>query len=116
MSGEEEAKKRKRIIPYRLSEEGINKMNKPLSEKEKLLSMLTDIYDQLEELESVLEASFSDLRISLNKDEQIKISDTSKKILFTESKIDHVNLTFFENSLEPNQKHTSKRLELELGF
>ncbi len=37
-------------------------MNKPLSDKEKLLSMLTEIYDQLEELELVLEASFSDHR------------------------------------------------------
>ncbi|MGG3469611.1 hypothetical protein ABES02_19280 [Neobacillus pocheonensis] len=91
-------------------------MNKPLSEKEKLLSMLTEIYDQLEELESVLEASFSDLRISLNKDVQNKITNSAQTLSFLENKIDHVNLTIFENSLESNKKQAAKRLELEMGF
>ena len=47
-------------------------MNKQLSEKEKLLSMLKEIYEQLEELESVLDASFSDKRINLKKEERIR--------------------------------------------
>ncbi|MDN3016744.1 hypothetical protein PH210_11110 [Paenibacillus sp. BSR1-1] len=91
-------------------------MNKPMSEKEKLVSMLTDIYDQLEELDSVLEASFSDLRISLNKEEQSKINDSALKLSFIENKIDQVNLAFFENSLESSKNPAAKRLELELGF
>ncbi|MGG1675178.1 hypothetical protein ACIFOT_05410 [Neobacillus sp. NRS-1170] len=91
-------------------------MNKPMSEKEKLVSMLTEIYDQLEELDSVLEASFSDLRISLNKDEQSKINDSALKLSFIENKIDQVNLAFFENSLESSKNPAAKRLELELGF
>lgn len=87
-----------------------------MSEKEKLVSMLTEIYDQLEELDSVLEASFSDLRISLNKDEQSKINDSALKLSFIENKIDQVNLAFFENSLESSKNPAAKRLELELGF
>lgn len=91
-------------------------MNTPLSEKENLLTMLTVIENQLEELESVLEASFSDLRISLNNEEQKKINDSAQKLSFLEHKIDQLNLTFFENSLESNKHHAAKRLELELGF
>ncbi|MEH7331341.1 hypothetical protein V7161_01645 [Neobacillus drentensis] len=91
-------------------------MNKPMSEKEKLVLMLTEIYDQLEELDSVLEASFSDLRISLNKEEQSKINDSALKLSFIENKIDQVNLAFFENSLESSKNPAAKRLELELGF
>ncbi len=87
-----------------------------MSEKEKLVSMLTEIYDQLEELDSVLEASFSDLRISLNQEEQSKINDSALKLSFIENKIDQVNLAFFENSIESNKNPAAKRLELELGF
>lgn len=44
-------------------------MTRPTHEKEKLVTMLTEIYDQLEELELVLESSFSDLRMCLNNEE-----------------------------------------------
>ncbi|MBO0958192.1 hypothetical protein J1P26_00480 [Neobacillus sp. MM2021_6] len=84
-------------------------MNKPLSEKEKLLSMLTEIYDQLEELESVLEASFSDLRINLNREQQEKISAPAQRLSDMEYKI--------ANDLpESNLNQIPKPLKLELGF
>ncbi len=91
-------------------------MKQPLSEKENLLSRLTDIYEQLEELESVLGASFSDHRISLNREEQEKIavpvqglSDLGKKI---------ATLTPFSTIEIPDLNHGqgSKSFKLELGF
>ena len=66
-------------------------MNKPLSDKEKLISMLTEIYDQLEDLEVVLEASFSDLRKSLNHEEQDKIMDSKQKLFGIQQKMEKVN-------------------------
>ncbi|EKN69566.1 hypothetical protein BABA_09076 [Neobacillus bataviensis LMG 21833] len=84
-------------------------MNKPLSEKEKLLTMLTEIYDQLEELESVLEASFSDHRINLNREQQEKISVPVQMLSDMEYKI--------ANDLpDSNLNQIPKPLKLELGF
>ncbi|MEH7303486.1 hypothetical protein [Neobacillus drentensis] len=81
-------------------------LNKPLSDKEKLISMLTEIYDQLEELEVVLEASFSDLRKSLDKEEHDKILESKQKLYGLEQTIDKVtSITNLElastNQLEP---------------
>ena len=84
-------------------------MNKPLSEKEKLLTMLTEIYDQLEELESVLETSFSDHRIILNREQQEKISAPVQRLSDMEYKI--------ANDLpDSNLNQIPKPLKLELGF
>ncbi|WP_413309231.1 hypothetical protein AA0X95_12260 [Bacillus sp. 1P10SD] len=91
-------------------------MNKPLSEKEKLLTMLTEIYDQLEELESVLEASFSDLRYSLNQEEQEKLTIPVQKLSAIEKKIENPSVTqgILDEYTENNQ--VAKALKLELGF
>jgi YesN/AraC family two-component response regulator len=91
-------------------------MNKPLSEKEKLLTMLTEIYDQLEELESVLEASFSDLRTSLNQEEQEKLTIPVQKLSAIENKIENHNATqdILDEYSDNNQ--VAKALKLELGF
>ncbi|MFK9093421.1 hypothetical protein [Bacillus salipaludis] len=89
-------------------------MNKPLSEKEKLLTMLTGIYDQLEELESVLEASFSDLRNSLNREEQGKLTVPVQKLSDMEKKIAIVNQS--EENSDSSLNQVSKSLKLELGF
>jgi hypothetical protein len=88
-------------------------MNKPLSEKEELLTRLTDIYDQLEELESVLEASFSDHRISLNREEQEKFTVPVQRLSEIGEKI--APYTTKELS-DCNRGHGSKSLKLELGF
>ncbi len=53
--------------------------------------MLTEIYDQLEDLEVVLEASFSDLRKSLNQEEQDKIMDSKQKLFGIQQTMEKVN-------------------------
>ncbi len=53
--------------------------------------MLTEIYDQLEDLEVVLEASFSDLRKSLDQEEQDKIMESKQKLFGLEQTMDKVN-------------------------
>ncbi|MBI0576099.1 hypothetical protein IEC97_01900 [Neobacillus cucumis] len=90
-------------------------MNKPMSEKEMLLTMLTDIYDQLEELESVLEASFSDLRNSLVEDEHNKLTVPKQQLSAIEVEMGHLFPDTFNNT-DLKQNHVSGRLKLELGF
>jgi hypothetical protein len=91
-------------------------MNKPLSDKEKLISMLSEIYDQLEELEVVLEASFSDLRKSLDKDEQAKLIVSKQKLKGLEQSIEIVNSISKIEFSGPNPNHVSRALQLEMGF
>ncbi|MEH7437181.1 hypothetical protein V7182_06760 [Neobacillus drentensis] len=91
-------------------------MNKPLSEKEKLLTMLTEIYDQLEELESVLEASFSDLRSSLNQEELEKLTIPVQKLSAIENKIENQSATQDILDGYSDNKQVAKALKLELGF
>ncbi len=55
-------------------------MNEPMTDKERLLAMLTGIYEQLEELDSVFQASFSEQRIRLKQDEYKKITVPRKRI------------------------------------
>ncbi len=86
-----------------------------LPEKERLLSMLTEIYDELEELELVLEASFSDLRHSLNRDEFNKLSSAEIKLSMLEKDLDKLNM----NSSEIQEKQPGQikpALKLEMGF
>jgi hypothetical protein len=91
-------------------------MNKRLSEKEKMLSMLTEIYDQLEELESVLEASFSDLRTNLNKNEPKKITILEQRLLVLENGIFNLNPISNDEVNNSNLCQTSRALKLEMGF
>lgn len=91
-------------------------MNKPLSDKETLISMLTEIYDQLEELEVVLEASFSDLRKSLDKDEQAKLISSKQKLLGLEQCIDKVSTFSNLEIAATNPNQVLRALKLELGF
>jgi exoribonuclease R len=91
-------------------------MNKPLSEKEKLVTMLTEIYDQLEELELVLEASFSDLRISLNKEEQDKIKISEQKLSVIDQIIGEFCSISNEEVTSSSSNQKSRSLQLELGF
>ncbi|MBT2726246.1 hypothetical protein J7E63_04735 [Bacillus sp. ISL-75] len=91
-------------------------MNKPFSDKEKLISMLSEIYDQLEELEVVLEASFSDLRKSLDKKEQAKLIVSKQKLMGLERSIDKVNSISNLEIACANPNHVSRALQLELGY
>jgi hypothetical protein len=86
-------------------------LSKQISEKEKLISMLTGIYDQLEELELVLEATFSDLRSELKRGERKKISAAKEKIIKIDSK------TFQQNDERLQVLCSDSRsMKLELGF
>ncbi|QCJ43243.1 hypothetical protein FAY30_15790 [Bacillus sp. S3] len=89
-------------------------MNKPLSEKEKLLTMLADVYDQLEELESVLEASFSDLRIRLNNEEHGKLTEPVQSLSALEKKFVHT--TQYGEIPDSSINQVPKSLKLELGY
>ncbi|ETI70024.1 hypothetical protein [Neobacillus vireti] len=91
-------------------------MNKSLADKEKLLIMLTGIYDQLEELESVLEASFSEQRVRLKKEEQGKLMKPIQKIAFVENTINKINPIYNEENPDFNPNQLSKSLKLELGY
>ncbi|WP_042355302.1 hypothetical protein [Bacillus rubiinfantis] len=60
------------------------------NEKQKLLSMLADIQDQLEELEAVLETSFSAQRKLLLQKDQKQIADTAQMLSILENKYQQV--------------------------
>ncbi|GHH98221.1 hypothetical protein [Neobacillus kokaensis] len=66
-------------------------MTDSITEKGKVLSMLAEIHDQLEALESVLEVSFSNQRNQLNRNVQEKLSDTANKLSIMENKISQFN-------------------------
>ena len=92
-------------------------MTIPMSEKEKMLTMLTEIYVQLEELESVLEASFSGHRLNMYSEEQQKLTVTLHHLSDIEGKSSKVNpeLSHVE-ILDPTLSTVPKSLKLELGF
>jgi hypothetical protein len=89
-------------------------MTRPLQEKEKLLTMLTEIYDQLEELELVLEASFTDHRMNLNSDELDKISVPEQRLSMMEKEFEDLNLG--GDKVETNHNQVKRALKLEMGF
>jgi hypothetical protein len=91
-------------------------MKKSLSQKEKLLTTLTEIYDQLEELELVLEASFSDLRLSLNQEEMEKLKIHEQRLSVIEQEFENINTLVTEEVTSLNPKQVSRSLKLELGF
>jgi hypothetical protein len=92
-------------------------MTIPMSEKEKMLTMLTEIYDQLEELESVLEASFSGQRLNMYSEEQQKLTVTLQRLSDIEGKSSKVSPEFSHvEILDPTLSTVPKSLKLELGF
>ncbi|RSK51900.1 hypothetical protein [Bacillus canaveralius] len=83
-------------------------MNEQSLEKEKLLTMLTEIYDQLEELESGLHSSLADLRDDWNEKQAARLTSCGNRLSALEIKMKLIN----ENGeLDKNQG-----LKLELGF
>ena len=91
-------------------------MTIPMSEKEKMLTMLTEIYDQLEELESVLEASFSDQRLHITSEEQEKLTVTLHHLSDIEGRSANMNPMSHEDILNTNLGTVPASLKLELGF
>ncbi len=76
--------------------------------------MLTGIYDQLEELESVLEASFSDLRTSLNREEEQKLVEPVQRLSELERKC--ASTDPFADGEFSDSTLSHQPLKLELGF
>jgi hypothetical protein len=84
------------------------------SPQEKLLTMLTEIYDQLEELEEVLEHSLTDLRGNLYQQQVDRIGNNEALLTNLEDSFkgqSSVNTNIID--FPQNQK---KALKLELGF
>ncbi|KAF0818764.1 MULTISPECIES: hypothetical protein [unclassified Cytobacillus] len=81
-------------------------------EKEELLAMLSDIYDQLEELENVLESNLSGLR-------QDWYYEQSENIEACESRLEAIeeDMTVIMSEAENIESaKRSARMKLELGF
>lgn len=91
-------------------------MTIPMSEKEKMLTMLTEIYDQLEELESVLEASFSGQRLQITSEEQEKLTVTLHRLSDIEGRSANMSPISHEDILNTNLGAVPTSLKLELGF
>lgn len=87
-----------------------------MSEKEKMLLMLTEICNQIEELESVLEASFTDCRLHLKSKEQEKIKETIQRLSEVEEKSKLENSLSSEEILDSNIGTVPQSFKLELGF
>ncbi|MCH6268523.1 MULTISPECIES: hypothetical protein [Neobacillus] len=90
-------------------------MNSSFSDKDRLLSKLAGIYDQLEELDEALKASFSELRIELDQREQDRLLDSAEKITKLERITDQMLLNG-EMVQNPLSHHSAKSLKLEMGF
>lgn len=80
--------------------------------QDKLLNMLTEIYDQLEELESVLEYSLADLRSNIQKHHSDQLIKGEDKIRRLEQSIREHSSGFQENK----ENYHPSALKLELGF
>jgi exodeoxyribonuclease VII small subunit len=87
-------------------------MQGKIVEKRELLAMLTEIYDQLEELESVLESNLSGLRQNWYEDQTDKITVCGNKLETIENEL----TAFSETKSETDNAKGSKSMQLELGF
>ncbi|MDP4083842.1 MAG: hypothetical protein Q8934_04415 [Bacillota bacterium] len=90
-------------------------MNGEMSQKEKLLLMMTEIYNQLEELETVLEETFADLHETYFDDEVTKLTTIDHKMTNLEKKFEEIQ---FGESTEWEMNHSKKSptLKFELGY
>lgn len=88
-------------------------MNEPVSAREQLLTMLTDISDQLEELESVIETSFSDLRSIWWHEELQNLAEPKLRISYLEARLQ--NDLSFTLADAVHYKHPTP-LKLEMGY
>ncbi|PLR77177.1 hypothetical protein CU633_11550 [Bacillus sp. V3-13] len=84
-------------------------MNEQSLQKEKLLTMLTEIYDRLEELESGLHSSLEDLRDDWNEKQAARLTSCGSRLSALETKMKLMN-----GKEDPDQ--ADQRLELELGY
>lgn len=84
------------------------------SPQEKLLMMLTEIYDQLEELEEVLEHSLTDLRGNLYQHQADRMD--KKEALLTKIEDSYNKQSSVNTNIIDFPQNHKKALKLELGF
>lgn len=92
----------------------VYKMNEPVSEKDLLLMMLNEMNEQLEELDSIIETSFSELRSHWFREEVKKLSVCSKRVSLIESK--KINSHYRGEFASSSDKKQTSSLKLELGL
>jgi agmatine/peptidylarginine deiminase len=109
-------KKREFLILIKRNPEEVYKMNKPITDKEKLLMIFSEMNDQLAELDSVLKKSFSDLHKDLIREEEVKLSLSENRISLLEKSLTHEDTAFAEKTKYPIGKKQSVGLKFELGF
>jgi hypothetical protein len=89
-------------------------MNEPMSQKEMLMVMLMEIHDQLEELEMVLDNSFSNLRIELEQKEIVKLKMPEDRLTVLEGKMETLQLG--DSEVEKTGDLPVHQMKLKLGF
>ncbi|KAB2338285.1 hypothetical protein F7731_01600 [Cytobacillus depressus] len=90
-------------------------MNEKVNAKEDLINMLSEIHNQLEKLETVLDSNFANIREQWKDDYSDQLSRCSNQLhlLETENAFQNVNSQIDEQK-ERFQRPTS--IKLELGF
>ncbi|KOP83202.1 hypothetical protein ACFFHH_08090 [Cytobacillus solani] len=90
-------------------------MDKKIIAKEELLSMLTEISDQLEELEGILETSLSKARQNVQSEYTAKIIACEEQLTALENETAN---TLKENEALANASklHRPNSMKLELGY
>jgi predicted Holliday junction resolvase-like endonuclease len=89
-------------------------MSESFSQKEKLLMMMTEIYNQLEELELVLETSYTELHDNWKNEELSKIAESNQRITNLEKKIEEGSYKKSEEQKEDS--YTDASLKFGLGY
>ena len=112
-----EGRRKKRENSYqRRKPEEVYKMNQPITEKEKLLMIFSEMNDQLADLESILKKSFSDLHKDLVSEEEDKLSISENRISLLEKSLAHEDTALEGKTKYPIGKNQSVSLKFELGF
>ncbi|MFE8695700.1 hypothetical protein ACFYKT_04905 [Cytobacillus sp. FJAT-53684] len=90
-------------------------MNEKLIAKEELLNMLTEISDQLEDLENILEKNLSKVRQAVQNDHSEKMVNCEERITALEKQTS-MDLEADEAIGIKSQSNRPKTMKLELGF
>lgn len=89
-------------------------MSQSPTQKEELFTLLTEIYDELEELERAFDTNLNDYRNRL-------IEEQAKKIAACELRIDKLEENFIQNPIGRKEQQkiiapTNPKMKLTLGF
>lgn len=82
--------------------------------KEELLEKLTEIYDQLEELEKTLDNNLSEQRKKMVNEQASRLNDCNQRILMIEDAYD--GQKYLKENQRRSRIHSNTAMKLELGF